>query len=68
MEYLTTNDFDSGLASTEIQAFRETLRAIDNESDKFQACLDMRDKLLKQQTEMDWILARIEEVILRECA
>ncbi|KAF1973600.1 hypothetical protein BU23DRAFT_598980 [Bimuria novae-zelandiae CBS 107.79] len=62
------NDLDSDSASAKVQAFQETLRAINNESDKFRACVDMRDKLLEQQTEMEWLFACMEEVMLMECA
>ncbi|OCL13860.1 hypothetical protein AOQ84DRAFT_309859, partial [Glonium stellatum] len=50
-----------------IHAFRDTLRSKSNETDKFQACMEMRDQLLDQKTELELICARMEDVMLIEC-
>jgi hypothetical protein len=48
--------------------FRASLRSINNEEDKFQACLEMRDKLLDRHAELKWLFASIESAILSEGA
>ncbi|KAF2647718.1 hypothetical protein K491DRAFT_291679 [Lophiostoma macrostomum CBS 122681] len=59
---------DSVATSAKVQAFRELLRSIDNDGDKFRACAAMRDDLLEKQTELEWLFASIEEVMVVECA
>ncbi|KAL5397530.1 hypothetical protein PMIN03_012876 [Paraphaeosphaeria minitans] len=49
-----------------VKAFRATLRSTDD-ANKLQACVAMRDELLEQQTELEWLFVSIEEVMLQEC-
>src|SRR4051794_28831241 len=37
-----------------------------NEADKFEACLAMRNKLLDQHTELGWLFACAEKVMVEE--
>jgi hypothetical protein len=47
--------------------FRASLKAIEDDVDKLEACVAMRDKLLEQQTELEWLFACAEGVIVDEC-
>jgi len=57
---------DEALYHAKIRAFRASLHSTDH-ADKFQVCVAMRDELLEQQTELEWLFACIEEVMLQEC-
>ncbi|KAF2823612.1 hypothetical protein CC86DRAFT_422603 [Ophiobolus disseminans] len=50
-----------------IQAFRASLKAIDDDANKLKACVAMRDELLEQQTGLEWLFACAEGVIVAEC-
>ncbi|KAH7111059.1 hypothetical protein B0J11DRAFT_598922 [Dendryphion nanum] len=54
--------FDSRIA-----AFRHSIRSINDECDKFQLCVNLRDELLSQHMELKWFFACIEEVMQAEC-
>jgi hypothetical protein len=48
------------------EAFRASLRAIDDEANKFEACQAMRDKLLDQHAELGWLFSCAEKVMVEE--
>jgi hypothetical protein len=50
-----------------IQAFRASLKATEDDADKLEACVAMRDELLEQQTELEWLFACAEGVMVDEC-
>lgn len=50
-----------------IEAFRHSIRSTNNECDKFQLCVNVRDELLAHHTELKWLFACIEEVMQAEC-
>jgi hypothetical protein len=50
-----------------VETFRDSLRSIDNERGKYQACLVTRNQLLGAHMELKWFFARMEEVMLKEC-
>ncbi|PSN59241.1 hypothetical protein BS50DRAFT_580118 [Corynespora cassiicola Philippines] len=50
-----------------IQTFRNALRSIDHDDDKFEACVAMRDELLGQYTGLEWLFASMDEVMSAEC-
>jgi hypothetical protein len=50
-----------------IQAFRASLKAIEDDAEKLEACVAMRDELLEQQTELEWLFACAEGVMVDEC-
>jgi hypothetical protein len=50
-----------------IQAFRASLKAIEDDADKLEACVAMRDELLEQRTELEWLFACAEGVMVDEC-
>lgn len=63
-----SNDIlDIGPVPAHIQAFRASLKAIDDDADKLKACVAMRDELLEQQTELEWLFACAEGVMVDEC-
>ncbi|KAF9733857.1 hypothetical protein PMIN04_013076 [Paraphaeosphaeria minitans] len=62
------NEFDYDPAHARIRAFRDSLRSLHDEGDKFQACVDMRDNLLDEQADLSMLTASIEEVMSEECA
>lgn len=61
------DELDSDPLSTRVQAFRTLLRSRHDESEKFQACADMRDRLLEEQMELAVLVTDIEEVMVAEC-
>ncbi|PSN59240.1 hypothetical protein BS50DRAFT_580116 [Corynespora cassiicola Philippines] len=52
----------------EVQAFRDSLHAISNEAEQFEACVAMRNQLFDQQSDLELHFARVEKVMLAECA
>ncbi|PSN58673.1 hypothetical protein BS50DRAFT_641572, partial [Corynespora cassiicola Philippines] len=50
-----------------LQTFRNTLRSIGRDDDKFEACVAMRDELLGQYTGLEWLFASMDEVMSAEC-
>tara|TARA_R110002003_G_scaffold482_2_gene20054 strand:+ start:1018 stop:1422 length:405 start_codon:yes stop_codon:yes gene_type:complete len=61
------NLLDIHLVPANIQAFRASLKAIDDDADKLKACVAMRDELLEQQTGLGWLFACAEGVMVDEC-
>ena len=49
-----------------VETFRDSLRSIDNERGKYQACLAMRNRLVDGHMELKLFFARMEEVMLKE--
>lgn len=62
-----SDELDSDPPSARIEDFRALLRSRHDESEKFQACADMRDHLLEEQTELAVLITDIEEVMVAEC-
>ncbi|KAF2818217.1 hypothetical protein CC86DRAFT_461196 [Ophiobolus disseminans] len=50
-----------------IEAFRARLQSIDNDADKLQACVALRDELLEQHAELEWLFVCAERVMVDEC-
>lgn len=63
-----SNELGYDPAHARIKAFRDSLRSLNDESDKFQACVDMRNDLLDEQTDLLVLTASMEEVMVEECA
>ncbi|KAL5371018.1 hypothetical protein PMIN04_012570 [Paraphaeosphaeria minitans] len=63
-----SNELDYDPAHARIKAFRDSLRSLNSEGEKFQACVDMRDNLLDEQADLSVLTASIEEVMTEECA
>ncbi|KAL5370778.1 hypothetical protein PMIN02_013048 [Paraphaeosphaeria minitans] len=61
------NELDYDPTQARIEAFRDSLRSLNNEGDKFQACVEMRDNLLDEQADLSVLTASIEEVMMEEC-
>ena len=61
------DELDSDPLSTRVEAFRTLLRSRHDESEKLQACADMRDRLLEEQKELAVLVTDIEEVMVAEC-
>lgn len=67
-ELNTHNDeLDSDPFSARVEDFRVLLRSRRDESEKLQACADMRDHLLEEQTELAVLITDMEEVMVAEC-
>ncbi|KAF2192926.1 hypothetical protein K469DRAFT_795136 [Zopfia rhizophila CBS 207.26] len=67
LSFRTSCTMESSIQSdAEVQAFRANLRSTDD-ANKFQTCMEMRDKLLERQTELEWLFSCIEEVMEEEC-
>jgi hypothetical protein len=49
-----------------VHEFRAHLRSLED-TDRLRACVLMRDELLEQRAEHEWLFASIEEVMLEEC-
>lgn len=68
MEATSSNDvFDFNPAAPNIRALRASLRTMESEDARLQACIAVRDELLFQQKQTKWLSSKLQEVMKEEC-
>jgi hypothetical protein len=67
LTYSCPNILDFNPASSDMHALRASLRSMESENNKFQACIAIRNKLLVEERQSKWLLGRLNKVMAEEC-